>query len=341
MNLTSALTGPLTTDLTTTITAPTIRSFATFDGTDDFVAIPTVTATGDFEVEFEFSTTDLSATQSILGDLASSNKIAVNATSGTLFAKLLDSVSASFFLTIPTTDWVDGKLHKGKLTRVTDLFTLSIEGQSVSTTEVGAQNPFYEVVGSRNGALEFFSGVLANINFKSGWDTNRFYALDELASNTAVDSISGQNGTYTNFEVDFSDRELLTLQSNGDWLGVNSVVNGTFDTDTDWVKGVGWSISSGTATHAAGTSSQLAQVRGWREFERYKCNFEYSGRTAGNCNFALGNFTGDSTSGAISTNGAFEFTLTGGNDTNTKFNCSLDWDGSVDNVAIKRILEAP
>jgi hypothetical protein len=45
----------------------------------------------------------------------------------------------------------------------------------------------------------------------------------------------------------------------GDVLGPELVVNGGFDTDTDWTEGTGWSISGGTANGAAGTSSQLTQ----------------------------------------------------------------------------------
>ena len=41
--------------------------------------------------------------------------------------------------------------------------------------------------------------------------------------------------------------------------GSELVTNGTFDTDTDWTKGTGWSISGGQATHVAGTGSNLSQ----------------------------------------------------------------------------------
>ena len=39
----------------------------------------------------------------------------------------------------------------------------------------------------------------------------------------------------------------------------NLVVNGTFDTDSDWSLGTGWSISGGAAVSVAGTSSKLEQ----------------------------------------------------------------------------------
>jgi len=42
-------------------------------------------------------------------------------------------------------------------------------------------------------------------------------------------------------------------------IGDELVTNGTFDTDTDWTKGTGWSISGGQAAHVAGTGSNISQ----------------------------------------------------------------------------------
>ena len=39
----------------------------------------------------------------------------------------------------------------------------------------------------------------------------------------------------------------------------NLLTNGTFDADSDWTKGTGWTIAAGVATHAAGASSSLFQ----------------------------------------------------------------------------------
>ena len=38
------------------------------------------------------------------------------------------------------------------------------------------------------------------------------------------------------------------------------VTNGTFDADTNWTKGTGWTISGGAANHASGTGSSLQQT---------------------------------------------------------------------------------
>ena len=45
-----------------------------------------------------------------------------------------------------------------------------------------------------------------------------------------------------------------------DWIGVELVVNGDFATDSDWDKGVGWSISGGFA-NIDGTQVAFSDLR--------------------------------------------------------------------------------
>ena len=49
------------------------------------------------------------------------------------------------------------------------------------------------------------------------------------------------------------------LVENVQILSSNLVTNGDFDTDSDWTKGTGWSISDGKAVAVSGTSSKLTQ----------------------------------------------------------------------------------
>ena len=64
---------------------------------------------------------------------------------------------------------------------------------------------------------------------------------------------------------------LMLDRSRGLVLGSELVTNGGFDTDSDWIKGAGWTIAGGVATHAAGTVSNLDQANvttpgKWYEF---------------------------------------------------------------------------
>jgi hypothetical protein len=63
----------------------------------------------------------------------------------------------------------------------------------------------------------------------------------------------------------YSDLITFTRASTGTALrhvgyGAELVTNGTFDTDSDWTKGTGWTISGGAASKVTGVSSGLNQA---------------------------------------------------------------------------------
>ena len=86
--------------------------------------------------------------------------------------------------------------------------------------------------------------IVANLKISSAGTPIHSLAIDDDSS-TLVDSIGGNNATVINGLA--SDWVLFTEQDTGDWLGQELVVNGGFDTDSDWVKGTGWSIAGGAA----------------------------------------------------------------------------------------------
>lgn len=112
-------------------------------------------------------------------------------------------------------------------------------------------------------------------------------------------------------------------------LGSDVVVNGDFDTDSDWTKGTGWSIGSGVATHAAGSESQLIQANlitdTW-----YQGEATISRYVAGNSLFRLG-------STKIATMNAAQSYLSTGraNNSNTNIYGYSAFDGDVDNIIVK------
>lgn len=62
-------------------------------------------------------------------------------------------------------------------------------------------------------------------------------------------------------------------------LSASILSNGGFDSDTQWTKGIGWTIANGVATFATGTNSYLHQS-GWLVGKIYSINFDvvaYSG----------------------------------------------------------------
>jgi hypothetical protein len=112
------------------------------------------------------------------------------------------------------------------------------------------------------------------------------------------------------------------------------VTNGTFDTDTDWAKGTGWTISSGVANHAVGVGSSLDQAIGFVAGTAYVIEIE---ATASGGSWAL-QFTGGATNTIGSSLGTGTFTLTGvaasGNN-NLRIFAGSATDLTIDNVSVK------
>ena len=92
-----------------------------------------------------------------------------------------------------------------------------------------------------------YEGVMANVRVRnSSGEIAHSYPLDEpKGTSTIYDIVGGNNGAIINGNDE--DKGLFTQQPNGDWLGEELVVNGGFDTDSDWLKGEGWSIAGGIA----------------------------------------------------------------------------------------------
>jgi len=269
--LTSALTGPLTTSLTGVSSVQ--RLFATFDGTDDFISIPETTGTGDFELEFDLSVTDDSAGQTIIGDGGNLAWLRINA-NGSVQSQGAGVSSVSSAGVVP----FDGKLHTHRITRVGTTMAWYLDGGLIVTfAAVFSGDIAYDRFGQKASG-NYVSGVIANVNFTSGWAgtaTNPSYPLDD-AGNTAVNSANPGtgDGTYENFEVDFSDRELMTLQDNGDWLGAELVVQ-PIEFSSDWnPRGSIVSASGDTYTTvgAGGQGVSYPVTQG----ERYKFEYDVS-----------------------------------------------------------------
>jgi hypothetical protein len=115
-------------------------------------------------------------------------------------------------------------------------------------------------------------------------------------------------------------------------LGPDIVTNGTFDADSDWTKGAGWTIGSGVASHAAGTAGGLVQVVSLDALTAYDVTFTVSNRTAGSLQPTLGGDSGT----AVTTNATHNETITTGSGTNLSFTASSDFDGDLDNVIVQR-----
>jgi len=307
------------------------RYFSTLDGSNYFT-IPTVTLSGDFEIEFDFSTTDNSVTKLILGQALDDDYIALLDT---------DRIQISINDVSYTINQVynDGKLHSIKVTRVGTTVTTYFDGVSIDT-QTDSNNFIIEEIGSYKSGTVTFSGVIANVKITDAGTLIRNYPIDEDwdGTTTLIDyGADGSNGTAVS--ITSANAEQFTLVG-ADYLGAELVVNGDFATDSDWTKGTGWTISGGKA------SSDGSQVTDPIIFQA---------QTDSTNVWQYKVVVSDYTAGVLEIRGATQLdvfpmsavgTYTETQIRNDDYNfitltANLNFIGSVDSFSVKRILQAP
>ena len=118
-----------------------------------------------------------------------------------------------------------------------------------------------------------------------------------------------------------------------DLVGGNLVTNGTFDTDTDWTKGIDWTISGGVATHTVGTGSDLNQANVLTIGNRYLISFDVTAVTDFGTIYVYSNLGYEVIAGAASV-GSYTYEFTAGT-TDLRFRGASTFGGSVDNISVK------
>ena len=116
--------------------------------------------------------------------------------------------------------------------------------------------------------------------------------------------------------------------------GAELVTNGTFDTDSDWNKGSGWTISGGTANASNATSSNLTSVSTPLIVGRvYRFEFTILNYVSGGVN--IGNFGAD---GIVrSANGTFVQYIVAA-ETTVRLRAQSSFTGSIDNISVKEVI---
>ena len=75
-----------------------------------------------------------------------------------------------------------------------------------------------------------------------------------------------------NSEATYVDAQGLIKSTNE--LGAEEITNGTFDSDTAWTKGSGWSIGGGYANYNTSSNNTLSQAGGFVDGKTYKVTLE-------------------------------------------------------------------
>ena len=119
-----------------------------------------------------------------------------------------------------------------------------------------------------------------------------------------------------------------------DALGSELVVNGDFATDSDWTKGVGWTISGGSA-NGSSTTGDLRQDPVVENGKYYKVTYTISNYVSGSVRFEIPSNIGSGIE--RSANGTYtEILLSSG--TAIQFDARTAFTGSIDNVSVKEYL---
>ena len=295
-----------------------------------------VTLTGDFEIEIDFATTSAS-TIIMIGD-STSTVSWIALISGIIRAKI-GGTSIDSVLTFN-----DGKLHTARVVRVGSAITVYVDGVSVASGTDSDPATFNQIGTYINGI--YFDGILANLKITDGTTLVADMPLDEdFATTTTANNLANPSNNAT--AININESELFTFTDDG-WLGVELVTNGDFATDSDWTKGVGWTIDTGAGTaNGDGTGSNTALVNVDTNLvitgREYITMFDITSYTSGRVNIRI---KGDGSGGQGTSRtaaGAYSEVLTaGGNSQDIRFQSSSnpeEFNGSIDNVSVKRLLE--
>jgi len=230
-------------------------------------------------------------------------------------------------------------IEVGKTYKVT-IEVISNEGTGVNTIFLGGTvlngshlsvgtHTFYGATSNTNVSLNIYgrSGEVFQIDNVSIVDVSSDFDFDRASSATRINS----DGLVQDMQS-ITDPELVL---NGDFeeLGDELVTNGTFDTDSDWTLGAGWSIEDGKAVRVASSSTDLVQVSVFPNLTSiFKITFDVV-RSAGSVRLRAGTFNLPYV-GATDT---YTYYVTPTSNDQLKFQADSSFEGSIDNVSVQQV----
>ena len=150
-----------------------------------------------------------------------------------------------------------------------------------------------------------------------------------FSRNSAATRVNAQ-GLVENVQILSSN-----LVSNGDFSqeGSQLITNGDFATDSDWVKGTGWTISGGTANCDGTNFATISQSKILVVGKTYKYSFTISNLTQGGVRLFLGNTVGSTNSA----NGTFTGYITYSSGSSIFLQARDSFIGSITNISVKEV----
>lgn len=171
-------------------------------------------------------------------------------------------------------------------------------------------------------------------------DTNEERRLNILVKLASLGVQTASDFENLAIILGFSGVEVLAGVGSDD----ESIINGEFDTDTDWTKGAGWTISGGTANHVPGAASSLSQDISAISGMLYAIKYDVLNLTTGTVTPSIGGTPGVTRS----ENGSYEEVIQAGTvfplqfpipfrTATSLFSMVADasFSGSVDNISVR------
>ena len=198
---------------------------------------------------------------------------------------------------------------------IRSVFSADAATYSENINSVGTYTRFV-TSSTTSGKLQFFP----NPSFNGSIDN---VSVVEITDDTDLPRIN-----YTNFDYQ-------------DVLGDELVTNGSFDTDSNWSKGTGWSISDGKAScdgsQVSGTQLYQTPIT-FTNSKTYKVVFTCT-IESGNLDARLQGSGATVTGDAVTTSGTYTQYLVSTGNTSFRMRGNTDFIGSIDNVSVKEFTE--
>ena len=121
------------------------------------------------------------------------------------------------------------------------------------------------------------------------------------------------------------------------FFGNDLVTNGSFDTDSDWTKGGGWSISGGKAKALGVSGGYLLQNINFTNAKTYKIQFDISDYISGEIRIRFSGGSGFVSTVYVSGNNTHTLFLQSIGNTEFRFQGQNTFTASIDNVSVKEV----
>ena len=187
-----------------------------------------------------------------------------------------------------------------------------------------------------------FNDMISSVDRRSEYVENRAGANVRL-NNFLTPYTLDDKSSILNAPCGYSNGVYASLRPVATY-GAELVTNGNFDTDSDWSKGAGWSISGGKANVNATSFTDLYQNIGTVVGKTYKISFEVSNYVSGSVKIILGYGSTPELPLLVATsNGVYEVETTPNaiNPQNIYISTkTANTQLSIDNVSVKEVFDA-